>query len=166
MSSWLNSTTYSNTECHQLDIGTNLLIRGFIGTDWTEKQERYYRDTHQPYDSKLKGTTWARNLILFMWNEANELWKQRNTDIHDPDQTLQRDELEQQVRNLYDQEEQVLAEDRRIFNLSLQDRLRHHSQQLHDFIQLQGHTIAHSLRQSAVQATANVRRMTEYFRPR
>jgi hypothetical protein len=26
------------------------------------------------------------NLILFLWDEAYELWNQRNTDIHEPDE--------------------------------------------------------------------------------
>ena len=92
-------------------------------------QERYYRDTHEPYNPKLRGTTWTRNLIVFMWTEVHALWKTRNEQVHNPDNTLQRQDLEQQVSELYNQEDQVLAEDRNIFSMSLQDRIRHQSQQ-------------------------------------
>ena len=166
MRSWLTGLQNTNLQCYQTEIGTRFLIRGFVGKDWTIKQDRYYRDTHQPYDRKLTGAKWTRNLIIFMWKEASELWQLRNESIHDPDLNLQRSELEQQVRNFYNQQDQVLAQDRGIFDLSLQDRLRHHSQQLLDFVQLQGRTITHSIRQHALQAAANVRRMTEYFQPR
>jgi hypothetical protein len=166
MRSWLTGSQNTNLNCYQTEIGTRLLIRGFVGKDWTTKQDRYYRDIHQPYDRKLTSAKWTRNLIIFLWKEASELWQLRNESIHDPDLNVQRSELEQQVRNFYHQQEQVLAQDRGIFDLPLQDRLRHHSQQLLDFVQLQGRTITHSIQQHALQAAANVRRMTEYFQPR
>ena len=101
-----------------------------------------------------------------MWTEAHALWKTRNEQVHNPDNTLQRQDLEQQLSELYNQEDQVLAEDRNIFSMSLQDRIRQQSQQLHDFIQIHQPTIAHSIREQITRANANVRRLTEYFRPR
>ena len=101
-----------------------------------------------------------------MWTEANTLWQQRNESLHDPNNTIQRRDLEQQIRDLYDKDELVLAEDRGIFDVPLQERLRHHTQQLHDFIQVQGATIAHSIQQKITRATANFRRITDFFRPR
>jgi hypothetical protein len=101
-----------------------------------------------------------------MWNEAHALWLERNESIHNPESTIQRQDIEQEVRNLYEQQEQVLAEDRGNFDTSLQHRLQQNTQELLAFVQIQGRTIAHSIREHAIQATANVRRITDFFRPR
>jgi hypothetical protein len=93
-----------------------------------------------------------------MWDQALELWTQRNKEIRNPELALQQHELEQQARNT--------AEDRGIFDIPLQERLRQQPQQLLDFINVPGRTILHSIKEAAIRAAANVRQLTGCFPPR
>jgi hypothetical protein len=104
-----------------------------VANEWTTLQERYYKDQHEPAKLSLKGQTWMRNLIHFLWDEAFQLWDKRNKEMYetedDNNSTLLLD-LKQQVRELYNLEDKVLAQDRNNFALPLDERLTQHPIQL------------------------------------
>ena len=76
---WLNSTQPNfENHCQQLDVGVHLIHRGLLGIDWSYRQQAHYDTTTQP----CTGHQWARNLILFLWDEVYDLWSQCNDDIH------------------------------------------------------------------------------------
>jgi len=106
--SWLKATQPNlQSHCQQLDVGIHLLHRGLLGIDWSYRQQAHYETNDRPQTGHL----WARNLILFLWEEAFELWTQRNTDIHELDETILRQDLIQQVEEIYDLEPLTLAQD-------------------------------------------------------
>jgi hypothetical protein len=85
---WLKATQPNlQIHCNQLDVGIHLLHRGLIGVDWSYRQLAHYQSNDRPQTGHL----WAQNLILFFWEEAFELWTQRNNDIHEPNETIQID---------------------------------------------------------------------------
>jgi hypothetical protein len=107
-----------------------------------------------------------RNLILFLWDESNELWSQRNNDIHDPTLALQHQDLVQQVEELYALEPHTLAEDRDNFLVSLTTRLTQTTQQLHNFIQSQGPVIRYSVRELVRQPESSFHSIRNLFTTR
>jgi hypothetical protein len=140
---------------HQHAIGFHLLHRGYICTDWTRRQE-----AHEPD----KGHAWTRDLIIFLWNAAYELWTLRNSALHGPDNTLARhQELKAAAIELYEMQDQTLAQDRHNFNIPLTERLAHSPRRLHNYIQAQAPVILHSVAQAFQRATRGARRITDYF---
>jgi hypothetical protein len=120
------------SHCHQLDMGIHLLHRGLLGIDWSYRQQAHYQSNDRPQPGNL----WARNLILFLWEEAFELWNQRNKDIHKTDETILRQDLIQQVEEICDLD--TLALDRENFYIPHSTLLTHNTNQLHNYVQSQG----------------------------
>jgi zinc-binding in reverse transcriptase len=79
--SWLTATNPNpDSHCDQISIGVHLLHRGLVGIDWSYRQQTHY----QANDNPLYGHQWTRNLILFFWDEANELWSATMTSTTPP----------------------------------------------------------------------------------
>jgi hypothetical protein len=134
---------------------------------WQQLRTRAVQQTHyQANDKPLSGHQWTRNLILFFWDEANELWSQRNNDIHDPTLALQHQDLVQQVEELYALEPHTLAEDRDNFLVYLTTRLTQTTQQLHNFIQSQGPVIRYSVCELVRQTEASFHSIRNLFTTR
>jgi hypothetical protein len=58
------------------------------------------------------GHTWKRDLIIFLWNAAYELWTLRNSALYGPDNTLAcHQELKAAAIELYEMQDQTLAQD-------------------------------------------------------
>ena len=83
-----------------------------------------------------------------MWDEAFQLWDKRNKEIFESDDSssTQLFDLKQQVTDLYDLEEKVLAQDRINFALTLTERLKLHPFHLHNFVKIQGPIIRQSVK--------------------
>jgi zinc-binding in reverse transcriptase len=115
-------------QCNQISVGIHLLHRGLLGIDWSYRQQDHYQSNDLPQTEHL----WAQNLILFLWEEAFELWAQRNNDIHEPDETIKRQDLIQQVEEIYEHEPLTLAQDRDNFCIPLNTQLTNNTNQLHN----------------------------------
>jgi hypothetical protein len=121
---------------------------------------------YQAHDNVLSGHQWARNLILFFWGEANELWSQRNNDVHEPTLALQHQDLVQQVEALYALEPHTQAQDRDNFLIPLRTRLTQTTQQLHNYIQSQGPVIRNSVHELIRQTEATFHSIRDLFTTR
>jgi hypothetical protein len=166
--SWLNQSSCP-CKCEQLRIGRHLLIQGYVVNEWTTLQERYYKDLHEPTKLTLNGQTWTRDLIHFLWDEALQLWDKRNKEIYetkDNNNSTQLFDVKQQVRELYNLEDKVLARDRDNFALPLNERLTQHPIQLHNYIQIHGPIIRQSIKEAEKLATACTRQLPTFFPPR
>ena len=162
--SWLNQTSCP-CNCDQRRIGRHLLIRGYVASEWTRLQDQHYKDRREPSKRPLNGTSWTRKLILFMWDEAFQLWDKRNKEIFESDDSssTQLFDLKQQVTDLYDLEDKVLAQDRINFALTLTERLKLHRFHLHNFVKIQGPIIRQSVKDAEKLAAANTRPLTDFF---
>jgi zinc-binding in reverse transcriptase len=157
---WLKATQ-PNHQAHynQLDVGIHLLHRGLLGVDWSYRQQAHYQSNNLPQTGHL----WAQHLILFLWEEAFELWTQRNNDIHEPDKTIQRQDLIQQVEEIYELEPLTLAQDRDNFCIPLNTRLTHNTNQLHNYVQSQGYIVRASVREAANLAAQTFQPIRDFF---
>ena len=97
-------------------------------------------------------------------NEAYDLWNQRNDDIHEPTEALQRQDLIREVEGIYELEPLTLAQDRDNFSIPLTTRITHHTtQQLHNYAQSQGPVVCFSVRESARQVAAMFQPIRNFF---
>ena len=161
--SWLHQTVCS-CKCDQQRIGNHLLIRGYVAVEWTQLQDRYCKEQYEPNNKSMNGLTWTRKLIKFMWDEAYQLWDKSNKELFESDDssTLLYD-LKQQVTELYDLQDMVLARDRKNFDIPLTERLTHTPFQLHNFVQIQGPIIRQSVKEAEQLAVSNTRQLPEHF---
>ena len=123
VTAWLGQ---DNTPNH-VEIGWDVLMRGYIPCAWATAQEQYYRANG--FDPKTKsGIGWSVKLSSFLWARIHTLWKQRCSDIHDRDQKarLSREHQEAiaKTRAIYSRRNDMLASDRVLLDASLQDRLQ------------------------------------------
>ena len=81
---WLNGDTKPMEHSVQDGIGWRGFIRGYISVEFSEMQERFYRDQHLCVRD-FSGVLWSQRLIEFLWREAHCLWKARNKQVHDED---------------------------------------------------------------------------------
>jgi predicted Rdx family selenoprotein len=114
----------------QTRIGFNLLLRGILTSDWSERQQVYLIDVN----GGVRGTeadTWSSKLSTWLINQAHDLWKARNEELHRPmapdNSQIARAalELQERVRELYDQKDDVNFQDRDLFEIPLESRLQH-----------------------------------------
>ena len=106
--------------------------------EWEWQQKTYVRAHHPELmdnqTTRDKTDRWSSNVITFIWIESHQLWKHRCDFVHR--KTEQYATAQEQlrahvkVRALYAYEEEIGYLDRRIFTLSLEDRLKHTPREL------------------------------------
>jgi hypothetical protein len=107
-----------------------------------------------------------RQLIHFFWDEAFQLWDKRNKEkfeTEDDNNSTLLFDLKQQVRELYNLEDKVLARDRTNFALPLNERLTQHPIQLHNYVKMQGPIIRQSVKEAEKLAATNTRQLPTFF---
>jgi hypothetical protein len=113
----------------QTRIGYNLLLRGVLTSDWSERQQVYIIEVNRG----VRGTeadTWSSKLSTWLINQAHNLWKARNEELHRPtapdNSQIARAalELQERVRELYEQKDDVNYQDRDLFEIPLESRLQ------------------------------------------
>jgi hypothetical protein len=92
----------------QAKFGYNLLLRGILASDWSERQQVFIINTR----GTVRGTeadNWSSKISTWLINEAQAIWKARNEELHKPtspdNQQIARAalELKERVRELYEQ---------------------------------------------------------------
>jgi hypothetical protein len=113
----------------QTRVGFNLLLRGILTSDWSERQQVYLIDVN----GGVRGTeadTWSSKLSTWLINQAHDLWKAKNEELHGPtapdNSQIARAalELQERVRELYEQKDDVNYQDRDLFEIPLESRLQ------------------------------------------
>jgi hypothetical protein len=113
----------------QAKIGYHLLFRGILASDWSERQQLYLININ----GAVRGTeadTWSSKVTTWLVNEAHTIWKARNEELHRPtspdNSHIARAalELQERVRELYEQKDNVNYEDRDLFEITLEARLQ------------------------------------------
>ncbi len=111
-------------------LGWYQVIKGYLPKKWSVTQEQFFRD--QGLDPKYNtGEQWTRHLITVLWTQGHTLWKDRCTvangpadDRLDKSSTRTRQTEQQQMSMAYASSPLMLAIDRRIFNIPLEERLQ------------------------------------------
>jgi hypothetical protein len=116
-------------ESKQAKIGYHLLFRGILALDWSERQQLYLININ----GAVRGTeadTWSSKVTTWLVNEAHTIWKARNEELHRPtspdNSHIARAalELQERVRELYEQKDNVNYQDRDLFEITLEARLQ------------------------------------------
>jgi hypothetical protein len=106
--------------------------------DWSERQQAYLIDVN----GGIRGTeadTWSSKLSKWLINQAHDLWKARNEELHRPtpldNSQIARAalELQERVRELYEQKDDVNYQDRDLFEIPLESRLQQSVSIMRDF---------------------------------
>jgi hypothetical protein len=113
-------------------------MRGFMSKAWEWQQKKYIRVHHPELmndkTTREKTERWAGNVISFIWIEAHQMWKHRCDFVHR--RTEQHASAQEQlrahakVRALYSYQDEIGYMDRRIFTMSVEDRLKHTPREL------------------------------------
>ena len=159
---WFDDKTPTMGE-DQSRIGVYGLLKGYICSELTAQQQRYIDKWSEKNETKHEtGAQWTSRLILFMWDEAHELWMERNASTHEKPNV--RKELEAKITALYQDKENVTARDRNlIFGRELDDLLKENDHHLNAWLSAYAELIKHSTNDAKEQAIANVPKITEFF---
>jgi hypothetical protein len=70
-------------ESEQAKFGFNLMLRGILASDWSERQQVFIINTR----GAVRGTeadTWSSKITTWLINEAHAIWKAWNDELHKP----------------------------------------------------------------------------------
>jgi hypothetical protein len=119
--------------------------------------------------TREKTDQWPTNVIAFIWMEAHQMWKHRCDFVHRKTEQLAsaQDQLRAhaKVRAIYAYSDKIGYLDRRIFAISLEDRLKHTPRELFAWvtsIQPAVMTARKSYQQRAKESNQDIR---EFFKP-
>ena len=115
------TTTYNDAVAEQAILGWHNFIKGLWSKKWEHHQYTYEQK------QKIKKNNWAHDNITWWINEGHKSWTERNEKLHEPATILlsrQHEEALEQVKFLYSLENEITHEDRNIFEMDLQTRLK------------------------------------------
>jgi hypothetical protein len=141
---------------------------GCFSKDWVTLQHNFLACNHLPRN-KQQATTGIKKLILHMLNLSHAMWLQRNKALHGNDATTQllsyqHTQLLLEIQDLYDQQDLMLANDRKIFTKPYDYWLDRPTSQLKTFLQRMRATVKASVAQASDMGP-NFRPITSYFPP-
>jgi hypothetical protein len=169
--SWLKGELQDYSTHPQAMIGWNLLHRGFMSKTWSERQKFYVRmyrpDLGRDSKEREKLDRWAEVIIQFIWTELHQLWKNRCEWVHR--KTEQHSSTQDQirasasVRALYQHANDIGYHDRKIFDMPMEDRLKHSPRDLFAWVSSMQPAIVQARRQHAQRSTSNTHDIRDYF---
>ena len=111
-------------------IGWFQVLKRYIPKEWTSRQEGFYRRRRQN-KKYYTGEQWTKELMEFFWAHGNTLWKERCAVAHAPGEasldnssTRSRQAAHQRVAMAYVHAPIMLAHDRRVLDVPLEERLQ------------------------------------------
>ena len=119
--------------------------------------------------TREKTERWPVNVIAFIWMEAHQLWKHRcdyahrKTEQHATAQEQLR--AHAKVRALYAYEEEISYLDRRIFTISLENRLKHTPRELFAWVTSIQPAVMKARKTYQQRATESNQDIREFFIP-
>lgn len=103
-------------------IGWDKFIKGMIANAIVDKQMYYIQERN------IKQKDWTKQVILWWTQESNKIWCERNEKIHSKgissQHTREEEEALLQVKDLYDKQFKVTMQDREIFDMNIQERIK------------------------------------------
>jgi hypothetical protein len=110
------------------------MLKEYIPNDWTSRQEAFYRRIRRKDNT---GEQWTKKLIEFLWAHSNILWKDRCAAAQAPEEgspdnssPRTRQAAQLRVETAYENAPLMLAHDRRIFEVPLEERLQSRTSEL------------------------------------
>jgi hypothetical protein len=151
-------------------IGWRQLFNGRFGTEWSSKQEAFYRRTENVSQGKKQlrtGARWQRLLILLIWDCWLQLWKTRNEDIHGSDKRTQaaaeRREVSSRLAEIYAQRSQFEPSVEQLLLPDLHNHMQRPTWVNQNWLAVNASIFRESLRRARLRATNGVRSIRSYF---
>jgi hypothetical protein len=115
-------------------IGWFQVFKGYIPYDWTSRQDTFYRRQRRKYHT---GERWTKERIEFFWTHSKTLWKDRCKVAHAPGEdspdnssARSRQAALLRVETAYAHAPLMLAHDRRVLDVPLEERLQSRTTEL------------------------------------
>ena len=152
-----------------VQIGWFQVLKGYIPKEWTSKQEYFYRTQRQSTKHNT-GEQWTKELIEFLWTHGNTLWKGRCAVAHAPEEASQdnssarsRQAAQQRVEMAYAHAPLMLAHDRRVLEVPLEERLQSRTSELLAWAKAMLPVINRSVRDARAQLQTGHQDIRSYF---
>jgi hypothetical protein len=153
-----------------VQLGWFQVLKGYIPHKWNLLQEGFFRS--QGKRSKYKtGEQWTNQLITFFWTHSHALWKDRCAAAHAPSDdspdnssARSRKAAQQRVETVYAHGPIMLANDRRVLDVPLAERLQSRTSDLIAWAKIMLPVITQSVRDARAQMHTghNTRHRNEY----
>jgi hypothetical protein len=142
----------------QNDIGWSHLLRGRFSHHWVQLQQAHIDHEDEISSKKFTGDRWLQKVLHHLWTQLYRAWKQRNTDLHGvdkADQELKRKaKLQPAIVALYMTAATLDYLDRRLFDLTLKQRLGQNSHEQAAWINV----VTPTVRQAKAEADDHIRK--------
>ena len=148
-------------------------MRGCMCKEWEWQQKKYIRVHHPELmdDKTTRGKTerWPVHVIAFIWTESHQMWKHRCNYVHR--KTEQHATAQEQlrahakVRALYSYEDEIGYLDRRIFTMSLEDRLKQTPRELFAWVVSMQPAVMQARKSYTKRAQESNQDIREFFLP-
>jgi hypothetical protein len=125
---------------------------GCFSKEWSRLQFKYLQLNNLPHE-KRQAETQIRHLITYLVEIVHAVWLSRNKAIHGDDTTTQllsykHTQLLLEIQDMYDQQPQMLAADRRLFTKPYEYWIGQPTSQLKTFLQRMRATVKASIAQA------------------
>jgi hypothetical protein len=142
------------------------MFMGCFSIDWVRLQATHLERNNRPRD-KRQAETGIRSILIFFLEHTHRVWLARNSSLHGDDTTTQllsyrHTQLLLDIQDLYDQQDSMLAADRRIFSKPYDYWIDQPTAQLKTFLLRMRPTVQTSVLQAADMGT-NFRTIDTYF---
>jgi hypothetical protein len=151
-------------------IGWFQVLQGYIPEDWTSRQEAFYRSRRRKGKKDYTGKQWTKELIEFFWTHGNTLWKDRCEVAHAPDEDSPgnsnvrlRQAAQHRVQMAYAYAPLMLAHDRQILEVPLEERLQTRTSALRAWAKTMLPAITQSVRDASTQIKTGHQDIRSYF---
>jgi hypothetical protein len=114
----------------QNKIGWDMAMRGRLASGWAVIQEHNGDGVPRGGAGNRLGDSWSAQVGGFLLQESRKYWfrrneeKQKSSSVEQPDRPRAEVEAETRVRSLYNRINELSEQDRRIFDLPVEQRLR------------------------------------------
>jgi len=109
-------------------IGWHLGMRGYLSRHWSMAVSANPRINKSDKETVELGRNWSRKVILQLWEFGSQMWKHRNSVLHDPkiddSRQMKSAAINAEIIKLYAEVDTYSAEDRWYFEMPLAFRLR------------------------------------------
>jgi hypothetical protein len=174
LKSWLCQEPFDATEYTgeykeliqiQSTIGWSHFFQGRIALKWSEIQQQHYSGL--PPVKGRDGSSWSRNIILYIFTQWVDLWKARNEIVHGNNASTRAEaDKSQAIRELevlYSVRKEILHRDQHIFTIPIEEHKEKPTHIIRQWLNTYSSLISQSLKEAKIRSLHHVRTMDHYF---
>jgi hypothetical protein len=133
----------------QNKIGWHQLLKGRCSKQWTQIQDQHLLDDTDINNKKQSGDRWFKLTLHHTWTHLWKVWLNRNDDLHgrenDEKERKRIEQLRFRVLALYSKGDLLLACDKPIFDMPIDERMKLKSGELSTWVRLVTATVKRAI---------------------